>query len=228
VSTADVGLAALAALTEPTRGRIYRHVAAQKVAQSRDAVAVSLGVARSVAAFHLEKLADVGLLEYEFRRPLGRTGPGAGRPAKLYRRSSVEIGLTVPERHYDLAAHLLAKAVEDATSGPMPVVEALRSAAREHGRCIGARRPPPKKPSRRQLLQHCAEVLADQGYEPGVEGSAITLRNCPFHALTEEHRQLVCGMNLELIRGVLEGCGLPEATARLDPAPGRCCASLQP
>ena len=109
----------------------------------------------------------------------------------------------------------------------MPVAEALRSVAREHGRCIGARRQPSKRLSRRQLLQHCAELLADQGYEPRVEGSAITLRNCPFHALTEQHRQLVCGMNLELIRGVLEAGGVPEAIARLDPAPGRCCVSLQ-
>ena len=98
---------------------------------------------------------------------------------------------------------------------------------REHGRCIGARRQPSKRLSRRQLLQHCAELLADQGYEPRGEGSAITLRNCPFHALTEQHRQLVCGMNLELIRGVLEAAGVPEAIARLDPAPGRCCVSLQ-
>ncbi len=227
MSTADGLLATLAALNEPTRRRIYRHVAAQRLALSRDAVAESLGVPRSVAAFHLEKLAELGLLEYEFRRPPGRTGPGAGRPAKLYRRSSREIGLSVPERHYDLAAHLLAQAVEDAADGTVPVAETLRSVARSYGRAVGARLRPSKSLPRDVLVDLLAELLSGQGYEPYTEGTAVTLQNCPFHALTEEHRQLVCGMNLDLIKGLLDAGGLPETSASLDPGPGRCCVSVR-
>lgn len=137
-----------------------------------------------------------------------------------------EIALSVPERHYDLAAQLLARAVEYAADGSVPVVEALRSVAREHGRSVGARLHPLEGRSRRQLIEQLAELLTDQGYEPHVEDTAITLRNCPFHALTTEHRELVCGMNLELIKGVVETGGLPDTAARLDPAPGRCCVSL--
>ena len=226
MENADDRLAALAAPNEPARRRIYRYVATQGSAVSRHGVAEALGVPRSVAAFHLEKLAELGLLEFEYRRPLGRSGPGAGRPAKLYRRAAGEIALSVPERHYDLAAQLLARAVEYAADGSVPVAEALRSVAREHGRSIGARLHPLEGRSRRQLIEQLAELLTDQGYEPHVEDTAITLRNCPFDALTAEHRELVCGMNLELIKGVVETGGLPDTAARLDPAPGRCCVSL--
>jgi predicted ArsR family transcriptional regulator len=227
VSSADDRLAALASLNEPTRRRIYRFVVGQTGAQSRDAVASSLGLARSVAAFHLEKLAEVGLLEYELRRPWGRTGPGAGRPAKFYRRAAAEIGLTVPERHYDLAAHLLARSIEDANARDVPVGDALRSVAREHGRALGSRVQPAKGLTRRRQLEWLAGLLAAQGYEPHITGWGITLRNCPFHSLTEEHRELVCQMNLELIDALLEGGGLSGASAMLEPAPGRCCVSVR-
>lgn len=223
----DGRLAALAALNEPARHRIYRYVATEGTAVSRDAVAKALGVPRSVAAFHLEKLAELGLLEFEYRRPLGRSGPGAGRPAKLYRRAAGEIALSVPERHYDLAAKLLARAVEDAADGSVPVADALRAAARNHGRSIGARLHGSVGRSRRQLIEQLAELLTEQGYEPRVEDTAITLRNCPFHSLTDEHRELVCGMNLELIKGVAEAGSLPDDAAHLDPGPGRCCVTLR-
>jgi len=225
VNTEDGRLAALAALNEPVRRRLYRYVAAQEAPVSRDGAAAGLGVARSVAAFHLDKLADLGLLEVEYRRPPGRGGPGAGRPAKLYRRAAGEITLSVPERHYELAALLLARAVEDAADGSVLVTDALRAVAREYGRTIGTRvqraeeRSPP-------LIERLGGLLAEHGYEPRVAGSTMTLANCPFHALAEEHRELVCGMNHELITGVVEAAGLPSTAARRDPAPGRCCVTL--
>ena len=194
---------------------------------SRDAAAAALGIPRSVAAFHLEKLAGLGLLEVEYRRPLGRTGPGAGRPAKLYRRAGTEISLSVPERHYELAALLLAQAVEVAADGSVPVADALRAVARKFGTTIGAPLRVAKVHSRRELVEQLIEVLVDHGYEPHEEGTMVTLRNCPFHALAEEHRELVCGMNHELIKGMIEGAGIADTTAQLDPAPGRCCVTLR-
>jgi len=218
-------VAALAALNEPLRRRIYGHVASQVSAVSRDGTAAALGVARSVAAFHLDKLAEVGLLEVAYHRPAGRSGPGAGRPAKWYRRAAGEIALSVPERHYDLAALLLARAVERVADGSLPVADALGAVAREYGRTIGVRAQRAEECSSSSIEQ-VAELLAEQGYEPREEDGTITLANCPFHVLAEEHRDLVCAMNLDLIRGVVEAAGLPAATARLDPAPGRCCVRL--
>ena len=223
----DGPIPALASLNEPLRRRLYAYVTSQG-AVSRDQAAAELGVARSVAAFHLDKLAQVGLLEVEYRRPPGRGGPGAGRPAKWYFRAGGEISLSVPERHYDLAAALLAQAVESATDESVPVAEALREVAGEYGRSIGARLHPSRRRSPRLLTDQLIELLADQGYEPRREGPAITMDNCPFHALAEQHRELVCGMNLELIRGALEVAGLDTETASLDPSSERCCVVLRP
>jgi predicted ArsR family transcriptional regulator len=226
VGNEDRGLAAVAALNEPQRRRLYHYVAAQDSAVSRDDAAITLGIPRSVAAFHLEKLAGLGLLEIEYRRPPGRTGPGAGRPSKLYRRARIEIAISVPERHYDLAAFLLAQAVEDAADGSASVAETLRAVARKYGSSIGEQMYPSKRRSRRRLAEHLSELLVVQGYEPHVEGTTITLRNCPFHALAEKHRDLICAMNHELMKGVAEGAGLAASAACLDPAPGRCCVTL--
>jgi predicted ArsR family transcriptional regulator len=228
VDEPDPRLAALAALNEPQRRRLYRHVAQTEAPISRDSAAEALGIPRSVAAFHLEKLAELGLLDVEYRRPPGRTGPGAGRPAKLYRRAETTIALSVPERQYDIAALLLAEAVEAAADGSVPVVDALRRAARDYGLRIGAHLQSTKAQSRRRRVEALTRVLTDRGYEPHTAGGTITLRNCPFHALAEQHRDLICGMNLDLIRGVVEAAGLDEEVARQEPAPDRCCVSLRP
>lgn len=222
----DRPLAALAALNEPLRHRLYRHVASHASPVSRDDASGALGIPRSVAAFHLDKLAKLGLLEIEYHRPPGRDGPGAGRPAKFYRRAAGEIAMSVPERRYDLAARLLAQAVESALDPSVPIAEALRTAARDYGHTIGARFDPAARRSRRRLLARLADLLAEHGYEPRVGNDRVTLANCPFQMLAEDHRGLVCGMNHDLIEGVLEAAGITEVDARLDPAPGRCCVAL--
>jgi len=222
----EVRIRALAALDEPLRRRVHRHVVAQGSPVGRDEVAAALGVARSVAAFHLDKLAEVGLLDVEFRRPPGRGGPGAGRPAKLYRRASAEVSLSVPERHYDLVGRLLADAVVMASHEPVDPTEAARVTAHEHGRALGREMgaSPPVAPE--AGVDRVTEALRGQGYEPRVQDRAVVLDNCPFHAVAEEQRNLVCGMNLELVGGLIEGLELPGVEARLDPAPGRCCVSV--
>src|SRR5215212_12188907 len=107
----DDVLTAVAALGDPLRRRLYRFVGAQDHPVSRDEVAEGGGVSRSAAAFHLDRLVDEGLLETEYRRLSGRRGPGAGRPAKLYRRAARQFDVTLPERHYDLPGRILAGAV---------------------------------------------------------------------------------------------------------------------
>ncbi|MGH9170567.1 MAG: helix-turn-helix transcriptional regulator [Acidimicrobiales bacterium] len=217
-------LAALASLNEPLRRRIYEHARGQDDGVSRDGVAAALGVARSVAAFHLDKLVVVGLLEVGYRRPPGRSGPGAGRPAKWYRRAVGEIGCSVPERRYGLAAALLARAITRAASGTVGVEEALCDVARQHGQEMGGvlRAASGSSSDRERLV----ELLAEHGYEPKMSGDRITLANCPFQTLTEEHRDLVCHMNFELLRGMADEAGLPPGAARLDPSPRRCCVTL--
>jgi len=104
-------IASVAVLDDPTRRAMFDFVAASGSAVTRDVAAEALHLSRRVAALHLDKLADHGLLTVEYRRLNNRTGPGAGRPAKLYRCSSGEVAVSVPERHYDLIGELFVAAV---------------------------------------------------------------------------------------------------------------------
>jgi predicted ArsR family transcriptional regulator len=226
----DARVSGIATLGEPVRRALYRFVVAQPSPVSRDQAAEGLGMARHVAKFHLDKLVEDGLLDVEYRRPPGRGGPGAGRPAKLYRRSSREVEVSLPDRRYDLAGRLLARAVSDATAEGIPVAEALRRAASDQGRALGreARTGVGSRPSRKALTAAACGMLDELGYEPRPGAGGIGLVNCPFHTLASEYTDLVCTMNRELLGGLLEGLEHRGLDAHLDPAPGMCCVRLRP
>jgi predicted ArsR family transcriptional regulator len=218
------------ALAEPARRALYLYVVAQPDPVSRDQAAAGTGLPRHTAKFHLDKLVVDGLLDTEHRRLSGRRGPGAGRPTKLYRRSSREVAVTLPPRHYDLAGQILARALEDAARDGAPVLEAVQRAAADAGHRIGAvEHPRPETPlaaSGDAALQALAAVLAAHGYEPRLEHDRVVLANCPFHALAREHTALVCNMNLHLINALLDELDGRDVRAALDPAPQRCCVTL--
>ena len=224
----DAQVASVAALGEPVRRELYRYVVAQPGAVSREQAATGVGVAHHVAKFHLDKLEEDGLLEVEFSRPPGRTGPGAGRPAKLYRRSSRDIAVSLPERRYDLAGRIMADAITTAATSGVPVTEALRGASSATGRRLGedAKRAAGSRSSRAAQVRAICEVLAANGYEPRSGKAGITLANCPFHSLAEDYTDLVCGMNLALIGSMVAELGDTGLSARLEPAPDRCCVVL--
>lgn len=226
--TVDAELAVIGTLTDPVRRSLYRHVASQPGEVSRDEAATAVGIQRQLAAFHLDKLVEAGLLEVSFRRLSGRSGPGAGRPAKLYRLSPAEYAVSFPPRQYDLAAELLAEAVEEA--GNRSARAALKDVARRFGRRLGEglRARLGGRASRERRLAALAESLGTYGYEPRREDGAIRLANCPFHALSESHRELVCGMNLSLVEGVVEGMGATDLDPCQDQRPGECCVTVRP
>lgn len=219
--------AAVAALADPLRRELYR--LATERAVGRDDVSEALGIPRSTAAFHLDRLAEAGLLTVSYLRRSGRTGPGAGRPAKLYEAAAAELAASVPERHYELVGELLAAAAEQADASGVPVREALATEAFAAGAAIGA---------------GCADLdtaLTACGYEPrtvpspdagpadappGDAAGAVVLQNCPFHALARAHTALICGANLELVRGLVAATG-DAGTAALAPAEGRCCVEIR-
>ena len=222
----DEGLAAIGSLQEPVRRSLYRYVIGQAGEVSRDEAAGAVGVQRSLAAFHLDKLVDAGLLEVSYRRLSGRTGPGAGRPAKLYRRSSSEHSVSLPPRQYDLAAELLAQAVEEA--GDRPARSSLIDVARRFGRRLGeqVRAGLTARASRERRVAALSDALSGYGYEPRREGANLRLANCPFHALSEGHRDLVCGMNFSLLEGVVEGLESRDLETRQEYRPGECCITV--
>lgn len=208
------GLDALAALGEPTRRALYRFVVAQDRPVSRDEAAAATGTKRATATFHLERLVGDGLLEARFARVSGRSGPGAGRTAKLYARAPRQFAVSLPPRRYEIAGEVLAAALERAQCGTTPAGTAVEQAAVQAGRRLAA------------CGTDLTELLSRSGYEPRHgPGGGIHLANCPFHELAARHPGLVCAMNLHLLRGLIEELGLA-ALARLAPAQGRCCVTI--
>ncbi|MGH2820522.1 MAG: helix-turn-helix transcriptional regulator [Actinomycetota bacterium] len=217
---------AIALLGEPVRRRLYEYVVRQREPVSREEAAKAVGVKRSLAAFHLDKLAEEGLLHVDFKRPSGRGGPGAGRPAKLYSRSAQQIEVSLPQREYELAARLMAQAL----AGDGPDSDALSNAARSFGKALAqqVRDRAGRHQGRKNLTRTAEEVLRDQGYEPfhDSEGN-IRLRNCPFHALSRAFTDLVCGMNVQIMQSLVRELGLERLEARLEPQQGMCCVTFR-
>jgi predicted ArsR family transcriptional regulator len=221
-------VAAVAALGDPTRSALYRYIAAQGTPVGREEAAAAVGVPHHVARFHLDRLHEAGLLEVEYKRPPGRGGPGAGRPAKLYRPAVTEFSVSIPERRYDLAGLVLTRTIATAMAGITPVAQALEEAAGEAGRALGqAAISHSSRPWQPSPLAAALQALDAHGFAPHSGSDAYILRNCPFHALAQQAPDVVCRMNLALITGLLEQAGAETASARLDPADGRCCVIVQ-
>jgi predicted ArsR family transcriptional regulator len=220
----------VAALAEPVRRDLYLYVVAQAEPVSRDQASEGVGVPRHTAKFHLDRLVEEGLLDIDYKRLSGREGPGAGRPTKRYRRSARELSVALPERRYDLAGELMATAIDTSAQDGTLVVEALARVSSEHGAAIGraARTALAGNGSRAARLDAVCDALAAYGYEPRREPTRIVLVNCPFHALAQEHTELVCGMNLSLVEALVTEVGDDALVARLEPAPNRCCVTINP
>jgi predicted ArsR family transcriptional regulator len=223
-------VAGVAALADPIRRELYLYVSGQPTPISRDQASDALGIARHTAKFHLDKLAEEGLLDISFKRLSERRGPGAGRPTKLYARSSRQLSVILPERRYDLAGHMLATAIDNAAAQGRAVTDALKAASAGWGRSVAdqARAAAGPRPSPERLLACTCQALTENGYEAQRSGDTIVLRNCPFDALAREHTELVCGMNLAIMTAVTEQLQETVLAARLEPASGRCCVVLVP
>jgi predicted ArsR family transcriptional regulator len=222
----EAGLAALSSLEDPVRRRLYDFVAGRREPAGRDEAAAAAGIGRPLAAYHLDKLVELGLLTASYQRPPGRGGPGAGRPAKRYERSGTEFNVTVPPRDYELAARLLAVAVEADQDGACHA--ALNAAARQYGASLGAADPGPAPDPDPSGADRAVAALEAHGFEPrhGDDG-VIRLRNCPFRQLAADHRDLVCGMNLAMINGLVAGLGRDgELRPALEPGPAHCCVII--
>ena len=219
-SERDRNLRALRLLDEPVRRRLFDWVLDQNRPVGREEASRALKISRPLATFHLDKLANAGLLESGYQRLTGRVGPGAGRPARVYWRGQREFMVNVPQRNYERAAELFATALEAHTGGlPTP----LREAAQERGEQLG------EDEHARSSTRRLMDALEAGGYEPQVdESGAIRLLNCPFHALVAEHRPLVCGTNLALAEGLARGAGVTDMRPVLDSQPGYCCVSFRP
>ena len=207
-------LTAVTLLADPTRRRVYTAVSRAAEPMSRDQVATMLGLPHSTAAFHLERLADGGLLAVEFRRLSGRTGPGAGRPAKVYVRPDSELSVSVPRRHYELAGEVMAAAISRAVTDDVPVHDALHDAALRAGRRLAG------------TSADLDDALERAGLEPTADGDETVLGTCPFHRLARENPAVVCELNHAMLCGMAEAVGDDPRRIHLDAGSGGCCIRI--
>jgi predicted ArsR family transcriptional regulator len=222
-------LTAVCLLGDPVRRALYQYVAEQAGAVGREEASRAVRVPVHVAKFHLDRLHRIGLLDVDYRRPPGRGGPGAGRPAKLYRRSSSEFAVTIPERRYDVAGLIMSRALADAWAGDVAIGTALERAAGRAGEVLGlaARSVLGKRPSQAAILAAARDALAGQGFEPRAAEDGLVLGNCPFRTLANQAPEVVCRMNVALVAGLLHSLGTRKVSARLEPAQGRCCVTVR-
>lgn len=201
-------ISAISSLDDAVRSQIYFYVSGAGADVSRDEAARAVGVSRRVAALHLDRLAKDGWLEVSFRRLGGRSGPGAGRTSKLYRRSEKRAMVSLPARNYELMARLLTSAVQ---------VRDVEPAAREFGTKVGATVKP-------RNMDGVLVKLVDGGFEPFLDAPGVVrLRNCPYHEVAKESREVTCGLNLAFMQGVTAGAGLEGVTLVRENRANECC-----
>jgi predicted ArsR family transcriptional regulator len=210
---------AAAALVDGTRRALFDHVRRQDHPVTREEAAEALGMSRGLAAFHLDKLVDAGLLRARYQAPPGRPR-GRGRAPKVYEPAQDGLAITVPERRYQLIAEIFADAVAEE---PADAAEAARQRAGERGLELGSRLRAEAGGQGVDLVP----VLAGLGFEPqsGPDGQLL-LHNCPFHALAARHTALVCGLNHAFLAGLVAGVAATGVRADLVPRPGACCVTL--
>jgi predicted ArsR family transcriptional regulator len=220
-------LEAMGMLADELRRRMFLFIRAQRRPVGRDEAAEAVGISRKLAAFHLDKLVEGGLLDAHYNRLTGRTGPGAGRPSKVYEPADVQLYVSIPSRSYDFAARILVSAVAGSSSTSR---EEVRTAAREQGVTLGREIRAERKLrslSRKKAVAVVCAALYDRGYEPYIDdGGSLRLANCPFHALAQQSVEIVCGLNQALIEGLLSGLDAKELAALLEPRPGECCVRV--
>lgn len=218
--------AGIGALADPVRRQLYEFVCSRPGPVTREQAAEAVGIAHHQAKFHLDRLAADGLLETDYARPTGRSGPGAGRTSKRYRRAPGEIAVSLPPREYELAGRLMADAIAESSRTGAPVAEVLNRIARERGRGMGDAAISGPPAHAQAALELAVAVLREHGYEPRRIDGEVYLANCPFHALAQAQTQLACTMNHALVTGVTDALDPYPPHARLCPGADRCCVVL--
>jgi predicted ArsR family transcriptional regulator len=220
-------LDAVGTLADDLRRSLYLFIRAQRRPVGREEAAEAVGISRELAAFHLDKLIEKGLLRARYGRLSGRVGPGAGRTSKLYEPTDLDVTVSIPRRSYDFAGSILVDALARTGSSAL---ETVHESAREEGASLGRQIKHEQRlanPSHKRQVSQVLDVLYDRGYEPYIdEQGALRLSNCPFHALAQQSIEIVCGLNQAFIEGVLSGLGAKELSAVLDPRPGECCVRV--
>ena len=212
----DIGRLA-AALGDPTRRRVFFAVRAAGDDRSKDEIAAAVGIERRLAGFHLDKLVECGFLAADFRRPAGRSGPGAGRPTKRYRVADADVLTALPERHYDLLASLLLRATRERGDGDGQ--QSLERVGYDFGFEVGlaevAAGSGAPGASLTEALAGVVRLLSRYGFAARAEGEgSLRACACPFEELAFDDPERICGLDRAIWRGMLAAFA-PDATLRV-------------
>src|SRR5215472_6411149 len=225
---------AVALLGDGVRHRLYEFVRAARGPVTREQAATATGISRKLAAFHLDKLVEAGLLQASYATA-GSGAPGtpaaqAGRPPKLYQPSSQDLLVSIPARQHDELASTLIDAVLTQAPGET-ARQAAQRVARQRGQTLGATARGQVRPGRlgaERALALAGTALQRWGFEPDrAAPGRLRLRNCPFHPLAARAPELVCGMNHAFLAGFLGGLEAFTVRAVLAPKAGECCVELR-
>lgn len=226
--TAENRVESIAVLTDGQRRRVFGYVRRARRPVTREQVAADSGVSVKLAAFHLDKLVEAGLLRTSYETPAGVRK--VGRRPKVYEPTGADIHVSIPERRPDVIAEILIDAVMTEQAHESAQAAAMRT-AREHGRDIGSAERARTRPGRlgpERSLNAVEPVLARYGYEPDRPApTTLRLLNCPFHQQATRSTELVCGINRAFLGGVLDGLEAAGIDAVLAPHPGRCCVEIR-
>lgn len=206
---------------DPVRRALYDYTRRQGHPVTREQAAETVGVSRGLAAFHLDKLVEAGLLAARYQAPEGEVR-GRGRTPKVYEPAGGALSLTIPQRRYELIAGILAEGIAEQPDD-------ARTAAARHARAQGDRHGRQLRPvTAPENLDVVADALAELGYEPRRDDSArLVMDNCPFHALAVKQPQLICALNHAFVDGLIDGLGTTSLTCALVPRPGKCCVEVR-
>jgi predicted ArsR family transcriptional regulator len=205
---------AVTTLTDASRRALYDYVRRQTHPVAREEAAEATAMSRSLAAVHLDKLVDAGLLAARYEAPPGRPR-GRGRAPKVYEPTGDGLAVTIPERRYELMADILAEAV----TSPGTSADAAGSVAYRRGQEWGV--------GIRDAGGGLTDALAGLGFEPRSHADTVLLHNCPFHALATRHTALVCGLNHAFVSGLVDGLGVADVEPLLAPRPRACCVEIR-
>ena len=223
--TSDPAIRAVAALDDDLRRGMYAFIRTARRPVTRDEAAAAVGISRKLAAFHLDKLVDAGVLQADYQATGVRR---VGRAPKVYRPADADIRVSLPPRRHDLLAEIL---LDAATSDEPDKHAAITKAAYDRGHDTGAeerRRARPGRLGTERALTIVATAMRDHGFDPVRESTdALRLHTCPFHPMVAKAPELVCGLNHAFVSGLLDGLDAPTVTAELAPRAGECCVALQ-
>jgi predicted ArsR family transcriptional regulator len=185
----------ISALQDPTRRRILLDFYVHQTEWTTAEVAEAVGVHRTVAHAHLERLVALGYLVSGQRRGT------SGKPAKLYRLTGRQIELSYPVRRFARLAAELAQALRGVSEGS--------DAARQAGRRYGASLVTKPADSPESALHQLAPLAADYTFADG----EIVARNCIFREACERAQDIVCEFHAGILEGALRQAGLDLRTA---------------